>query len=83
MGVCWPFLFQGHHTEGEPWRRQLYWPREQLDFMSLYEVLIAKSRAALGNFLFSVVLILDMLRGGGRQPFARERLALRLLPSGL
>lgn len=51
--------------------------------MGFCRVLIAGSRATFRDFLFSEFLLLDMVRGGGRQPFARESLALGLLPSGL
>lgn len=83
LGVCWPFLSQ-ETTEMESIGRAAgrvlggSWTVHEL-----LRVLIARSRVTFRDFLFSVFLLLDMVRGGGRQPFARESLALGLLPSGL
>ena len=83
LGVCWPFLSQ-ETTEMESIGRTAGRVLGAAGLcMSFGRVLIARSRVTFRDFLFSVFLLLDMVRGGGRQPFARESLALGLLPSGL
>lgn len=75
--------FPGGHGDGEHWEGSWAGPGGQLDCAWASESPNSKVKGDIQRFLVSVFLLLDMVRGGGRQPFARESLALGLLPSGL